>query len=250
VGVRSFLPDVVRRGLEHTPHAPSALDDPQSDPASALGTRAPATADAAPSGTSRLLAAWREPRTIAVGLVVLGAALTEGVANDWVSLAVVDGFGVSNAIGAIGLAVFLTAMTTGRLLGTRAIDRYGRVPVLRVSAVLAIVGVAVFALVPFLWLALVGVVLWGVGAALGFPVGMSAASDDPARAPMRVAVVSTIGYSAFFVGPPLIGFLAEHTGYRLAVLVLAVPVVLGLVVAGSARPLPTAAGGAPSTLER
>jgi len=255
--VRSFLPAAVRAGMVPAPHPPSGheVEDPQADPASTLGTTAPApapapAADAAPTGTRGLLAAWREPRTLAVGLVVLGAALTEGVANDWVSLAVVDGFDVADEVGALGLAVFLTAMTTGRLLGTRTIDRFGRVPVLRVSALLAIVGVAMFALVPSLWAALVGVALWGVGAALGFPVGMSAASDEPARAPMRVAVVSTIGYSAFFVGPPLIGFLAEHTGYRLAVLVLALPVVLGLVVAGSARPLPTAAGGAPTTLER
>ncbi len=173
---------------------------------------------------------------------MLSAALTEGVANDWVSLAVVDGFGTSDGMGAVGLAVFLTAMTTARLAGTRAIDRYGRVPVLVISAGLAFVGVLTFALVPVLWLALVGVGLWGLGAAMGFPMGMSAASDEPRRAAMRVAAVSTIAYTAFFVGPPLIGFVAHSTGYRLAVLVLLVPMVLGLVVARSVRPLPTAAG--------
>jgi len=57
-----------------------------------------------------------------------------------------------------------------------------------------------------------------------------------------VSVVATIGYSAFFVGPPLIGFLAHEVGYRAALLVIAVPVVLGLLVVGAARPLPTAAG--------
>ena len=83
-----------------------------------------------------------------------------------------------------------------------------------------------------------------MGAALGFPVGMSAASDDPQRAAVRVSVVATIGYSAFFMGPPLIGFLAHTVGYRHALLVIAVPVVAGLLVAGAARPLPTAAGAA------
>lgn len=202
----------------------------------------PAEMTPPPSGLAGLLAAWREPRTLAIGLVVLSAALTEGVANDWVGLAVVDGFGTSDGMGAVGLAVFLTAMTTARLAGTRAIDRYGRVPVLVLSATLAFVGVLTFSLVPVLWLALVGVGLWGLGAAMGFPMGMSAASDEPRRAAMRVAAVSTIGYTAFFVGPPLIGFVAHATGYRLAVLVLLVPMVLGLVVARSVRPLPTAAG--------
>jgi len=90
----------------------------------------------------------------------------------------------------------------------------------------------------------VGVLLWGMGAALGFPVGMSAASDDPSRAPARVAVVATIGYSAFLAGPPLLGLLAEHVGYRHALLAIAVPVLIGLLVIPAARPLPTAAGAA------
>ncbi|MCP2264741.1 MFS transporter [Promicromonospora thailandica] len=229
VAIRYFSPTVVA----------AAVPD-----GAAVGTDGadPAAVTPPPSGVAGLLAAWREPRTLAIGLVVLASALTEGVANDWVSLAVVDGFGTSDGTGAVGLAVFLTAMTTARLAGTRAIDRFGRVPVLVLSALLAFVGVLTFALVPFLWLALVGVALWGLGAAMGFPMGMSAASDDPRRAAMRVAAVSTIAYTAFFVGPPLIGFVAHSTGYRLAVLVLLVPMVLGLAVARSVRPLPSAAG--------
>jgi len=188
--------------------------------------------------------AWTERRTLLIGLVVLAAALTEGAANDWVSLAVVDGFGTSEATGALGFAVFVTAMTAMRLLGTGLLDRFGRVAVLRIVAALSLVGLLIFGLAPWLWLAAVGVVLWGAGAALGFPVGMSAASDDPRRAPARVAVVATIGYSAFLAGPPLLGFLAAHVGYRQALLAVAVPVVIGLFVTQAAKPLPTAAGGA------
>ncbi len=188
--------------------------------------------------------AWTESRTLLVGLVVLAAALTEGAANDWVSLAVVDGFDTSPAVGAIGFAVFVTAMTGMRLLGTGLLDRFGRVVVLRLVAALSLVGLLVFGLAPWLWLAMVGVVLWGAGAALGFPVGMSAASDDPRRAPARVAVVSTIGYSAFLAGPPLLGLLAGYVGYRHALLAVAIPVVVGLFVMQAAKPLPTAAGGA------
>jgi MFS family permease len=214
--------------------AAGAATDTQADPATAV--------DAGGGHSLRdTLATWREPRTLLVGLVVLAAALTEGAANDWVSLAVVDGFDAPQSTGAIGLAVFLCAMTLARLAGTSLIDRYGRVTMLRICGTAALVGVVAFALVPSLWVALVGVAIWGAGASLGFPLGMSAASDDPRRAALRVSVVSTIGYSAFFVGPALIGFLAEHVGYRDALLVLAVPVALGLLVAGAARPLPAAA---------
>ncbi|MBD8080560.1 MFS transporter [Cellulosimicrobium arenosum] len=248
--VRHFLPErdvhraAVTAGARTAEHASDGAD-----PATAVGTGGAGGAgrrrggEAGRRAAGSALSAWTEPRTLLIGLIVLGAALTEGAANDWVSLAVVDGFGTDNALGAVGLAVFLTAMTVMRLLGTGLLDRYGRVPVLRLSAGLALAGLLVFGLAPTLWLALVGVALWGTGAALGFPVGMSAASDDPQRAAMRVSVVATIGYSAFFVGPPLIGFLAHAVGYRYALLVILVPVVVGLLVVGAARPLPTAAGG-------
>lgn len=195
-------------------------------------------AEAAPAhGLRDSLAAWREPRTLLVGVVVLAAALTEGAANDWTALSLVDGFDADQSTGALALALFLTAMTLARLAGTWLVDRIGRVAVLRAGSVAALVGVGLFAYAPWLWLAVVGSVVWGASAALGFPLGMSAAADDPRRAAMRVAVVSTIGYAAFFVGPALIGFLADLVGYRQALSVIALPVVVGLALAGNARPL-------------
>ncbi|KRD44350.1 hypothetical protein ASE38_09460 [Cellulomonas sp. Root930] len=194
-------------------------------------------ADRPQTGARGALAAWLEPRTLLIGLVVLAAALTEGSANDWVSLAVVDGFDVADAVGAVAFAVFVTAMTAMRWFGTTLLDRYGRVAVLRLCAGLSLVGLLIFGLADPLWLAVVGIVAWGAGAALGFPVGMSAAADDPLRAAQRVSVVSTIGYSAFLAGPPLLGLLAQHVGYRHALLVIIVPIVLGLLVVNAAAPL-------------
>ena len=142
-------------------------------------------------------------------------------------------------------------MTGMRWFATALLDRFGRVAVLRLCAGLSIVGLAVFGLVGPLPLALVGVVVWGAGAAVGFPVGMSAASDDPLHAAQRVAVVSTIGYSAFLAGPPMLGLLAQHLGYRHALLVIGVPVVLGLLVMRAAAPLhrPVVAGAVPADAE-
>ena len=180
--------------------------------------------------------AWLEPRTLLLGIVVLAAALTEGAANDWMALAVVDGFEVSNAIGAVFFGVFVASMTAGRFVAGSLLDRYGRVVVLRMSAGLALVGLVLFALPPSLALTALGAVLWGLGAAVGFPVGISAAADDPLHAASRVPVVATIGYSAFLMGPPVLGFLADVIGYRYAMLAIALPAVLSLLVAGVARP--------------
>lgn len=180
--------------------------------------------------------AWLELRTLLLGLVVLAAAITEGAANDWLALAVVDGFDVSNATGAVFFGVFVAAMTAGRFAGGRMLDRFGRVVVLRASAALAFAGLLLFALPPSIAVAAIGAVLWGLGAAVGFPVGISAAADDPLHAATRVPVVATIGYAAFLVGPPVLGFLADAVGYRTAMLAIALPAVLSLAVAGVARP--------------
>ncbi len=89
--------------------------------------------------------------------------------------------------------------------------------------------------VPVLWISLIGVVLWGLGASLGFPVGMSAAADDPRTAAARVSAVATIGYFAFLVGPPVIGFLGDHVGLLHALTVVLVLVAVAGFASGAAR---------------
>ena len=74
-----------------------------------------------------------------------------------------------------------------------------------------------------------------MGASLGFPVGMSAAADDPAKAAARVSVVSTIGYTAFLAGPPLLGFLGGHFGVLDALLVVSVILVPSALAVPAAR---------------
>jgi hypothetical protein len=171
-----------------------------------------------------ILHTWLEPRTILIGLFVLILAFTEGTANDWLAVATIDGYAASAALGAATFAVFVAAMTTGRTLGPAALDRWGRVPVLLASTVLAAAGVLITVLAGRLGLAVLGVVLWGLGASLGFPMGMSAAADEEALAPARVSVVAVIGYTAFLAGPPLVGFLGDHVGTLRAL--LAVPILL------------------------
>ena len=181
------------------------------------------------------LSIWRDPRTLIIGLIVLGMAFTEGSANDWLALAMVDGHDTTKATGALVLGIFVASMTVGRLAGVSLLDRYGRVPVLRGSAVLAAIGLIMVIFVPTLWISIVGVVFWGLGASLGFPVGMSAAADDPKTAAARVSAVATIGYFAFLVGPPLIGFLGQHVGLLHALLVVLVLVALAGLASGAAR---------------
>jgi MFS family permease len=178
------------------------------------------------------LRVWRDSSILLIGVIVLGMTFAEGSASDWLALAVVDGHGQSDATGALVFGVFVSAMTVGRVLGGPVLDRFGRVPVLRVCSVLGVTGLLLVILAPAIWLLMVGTVLWGLGASLGFPVGMSAAADDTANAAARVSAVAMIGYFAFLVGPPVLGLIGEQLGILNALFVI----VLLMALAGLAAP--------------
>ncbi len=186
----------------------------------------------------RSLAAWTERRTVLIGIFVLASAFSEGTGNDWLGVAVIDGYHVAAYVGSLSFAVFVLAMTAGRWYGPALLDRYGRVRVLRPAAALAAVGLVLVVSGQALPVLLVGIVAWGAGTALGFPVGMSAAADDPVLAAARVSVVSSIGYTAFLAGPPLIGLLGNHIGVLHSLTVATGVLAVGFLVAGACRPLP------------
>jgi fucose permease len=179
--------------------------------------------------------AWRSGRTLLIGLVVLGMVFAEGSAGDWLALGVVHERGFSKPNGVLTYAVFVTAMTAGRFAGMYLLERFGRVSVLRASAVSAAIGLAVVIFVPVPAIIIVGVVLWGLGSALGFPVGMSAAADDSRNAAANVSAVATIGYFGFLVGPPLIGLIGEFVGYLGGLSAVLVLVFLAFFASGAAR---------------
>jgi predicted MFS family arabinose efflux permease len=197
-------------------------------------------ADARPA--RRSLSAWAEPRTLLIGLFVLAFAFAEGTANDWISIAVIDGYDAPATVGSLAFATFLAAMTTGRWYGPALLDRYGRVRVLRAAAVLAVAGLALFVFGGAVPVALVGAVLWGAGTSLGFPVGMSAGADDPRRAAARVSVIASIGYCAFLGGPPLIGFLGLRFSVLHALTAVALLLALAALIAGFTGAAPPSRG--------
>ena len=182
------------------------------------------------------LGAWREKRTIMLGFVIMAASLSEGSANDWLSIAVVDGFGKTEALGALVFGVFVGSMTVFRIAGTRLIDAHGRVRVVRMSGAAALTGIALFGLAPNLLIATIGVALWGFGAALVFPIGIAAASDDPLHAAARVSVVTAFASMASLAAPPLLGLVANQIGARYALTLIAVVVIISLSLAKFVEP--------------
>ena len=193
------------------------------------------------SGGEKGLPFYRDIQLMLIGVVVLAMAFAEGSANDWLPLLMVDGHGFSPTSGSLIYAGFTLGMTVGRFTGGWFIDRYSRVSVVRASALLGGLGIALIIFVDVDWVAGVSVILWGLGASLGFPLTISAASDTGPDAPTRVSVVATTGYLAFLVGPPLLGFLGEHYGLRSAMLVvLGLVIIAALVARAVAKPAPQA----------
>lgn len=193
--------------------------------------------EGAKGGFRAQVAAWREPRVLLIGVLVLGMAFAEGSANDWLALAMTDDRGFDDAQGALMFGVFAVAMTVGRIAGVPLLDRFGRVSVLRVAVAASAVGLAVVILVPFTPVMVAGIVVWGLGAALGFPVGMSAAGDNPVGAAARVSAVATIAYCAFLVGPPILGLVGEQIGILNSLwIVFALIVIAGFAVPAARKP--------------
>ena len=190
--------------------------------------------DAAPDG-GRAPAVWKDTRLLLIGGIILALAMAEGTANDWLPLVMVDGHGFDAALGSAVYAVFAASMTVGRFVGGRFVDRFGRAAVLCASALVSAAGLALVVVVDQQWGAAGGAVLWGLGAALGFPVALSAAGDSGENPAARVSLAATLGYVAFLVGPPVLGFLGDHYGLRSALVVVLVLVAASALLAPAAR---------------
>lgn len=178
---------------------------------------------------------WRDTRLLCIGFIVLAMALAEGTATDWLPLIMVDGHGLDAALGSAVFAVFAASMTIGRFCGGPIVHRFGRAPVLAVSASSAVAGLLLVSLVDHEVVAGVAVVLWGLGASLGFPVAISAAGASGERPTARVALVTVMGYLAFLVGPPALGFIGEHVGLRTALLAPMIVVLVAVFMSPATR---------------
>ncbi|MBU6264843.1 MAG: MFS transporter, partial [Actinomycetales bacterium] len=183
----------------------------------------------------------REPvvlskRILFLGLGIMGLSLAEGGSNDWLALSVVDDYKLDTTTAGITFAIMTLAMVITRFSGGKIVDRYGRVFALRTLGIAGVVGILIVILSPTIYLAWIGAALWGAGVALGFPLFISAAADGE-NSSQRVATVTTFGYAAFLVGPPLLGFLGQSWGLLNMFYLLAFFVACAVYFAGEAKPL-------------
>lgn len=181
-----------------------------------------------------------------LGVLAFCCLVGEGAAADWSTVYVRDSLGGTAGFAAAAYAAFSLAMMGGRLIGDRLALRFGAVPLVRSSALLALLGLLLAVLVPVPWSGVIGFGCLGAGLACIAPQVFSAAGNrNPARAGQALARVAGMGYAGFLVGPVAIGAAAQISSLRWA---LIVPVVLTGFVAFSAVALSTPPVPAPSAL--
>jgi MFS family permease len=147
--------------------------------------------------------------------VTLSAMIMEGAGIDWSAIYMRDVFAVSPFLSGFAVALGAGAQAVTRFFADPFVERYSPIVVSRV--LLAVLGFGVL-LVFFAstdWLALLGFALMGVGTSVIFPLAMSAAAQLTDRpAPTNVASLAQISFVAFLLGPPFLGYVAEHFGIR------------------------------------
>lgn len=172
--------------------------------------------------------------------VTLSAMILEGAGGDWSAIYMRDVFAVEPFLAGLAVALGAGAQAVTRFFADSFVERFS--PVLVARTLLSVLGlgalVVFFSQVP--WLSLLGFALMGVGTSAIFPLAMSAAAQRTDRpAAVNVAALAQISFVAFLVGPPLLGFIAEHLGIRWAFGVGIPLVALSLVTAGAlgSRPI-------------
>ncbi len=193
-----------------------------------LPSRAPTSEASAKSTTKgQTKKVWTEKRSLLIAIVGFSFIMAEMSAGTWVPIAL-TGSGYSGSEAAIMFGIFWIAITAGRLVGGFIVDAIGRSRTILFSALLAASGISVFIAQDLINLPLLGLILWGLGISMGFPMSVASMGDQEALAPARINMIITVVYiSSITVGPAL-GTLGEFAGLYVA---FGIPLVFMLIAA-------------------
>lgn len=158
------------------------------------------------------------PRQLwAFGIIVFCAVIGEGGMADWSAVYLRKIGAASGEVAAYGFAAFSLMMTIGRMLGDRLTARSSPATVVRWGGILGASGLLLAALIPEIPFIIAGFAAVGAGVSVIIPLAFSGAGRTPGiSSSSAIAGVATIGYSAMFVGPLLIGGLAQLFSLRIA----------------------------------
>jgi len=152
---------------------------------------------------------------MALVLFSLSGLLLEGAAVDWSAIYMRDVFDTAAFVGGLAVATGAFAQGAARYVADRFVERHSPLAIARTLLVVLCLGTLMVAFAPAWPVALIGFALMGVGTSVMFPLAMSAAAQRTDRpAATNVAALAQISFVSFLLGPPLLGFVAEHLGIR------------------------------------
>jgi MFS family permease len=158
-----------------------------------------------------------------VGLISFLGMMAEGCMFDWSGVYFKKIVEAEPELVSLGYVCFMGAMASGRFVTDKAINRYGKIPVLQVSGILIFLGLLLAVLFPSLYTAALGFLMVGFGVASIVPVSYGIAGRSKLYSPsVALAMVSTLSFFGFLVGPPLIGFIAEAFNLKISFALIAV----------------------------
>ncbi len=175
------------------------------------------------------------PVLLVPALVLAAAYFVEGSMDVWSVLFLREALDASALVGAWGLAAFSFAMALGRLFAAQVLFRFGPARTLIASGLgsMAAGSVALVVADP-LWASTAFLVVGFCVAAAG-PAAIGMAGRAGVDIGVAIAAISTIGYTGFVLGPPLLGWLADRAGVRATMAVIVVATI-GIAIAGLLAP--------------
>jgi fucose permease len=181
---------------------------------------------------------WPRGVLLLIGTLVFAGMTAEGIMYDWSVLYLANEIGMPQAHAALGYATFTASMAIARFGGDELRARFAERAVLRTGAAIAAAAMALVLVSGNAWIAFAGFAVVGAGLAPVAPILFNAATRvaGVSRA-AAIASVTTIGYSGFIVGPPIIGSIATASSLTAALFVVALCAAL---VAYGARYVPEA----------
>jgi predicted MFS family arabinose efflux permease len=176
-------------------------------------------------------AAWTERRSQLLAFIGFSFIVAEIGAGTWVPIALTNsGFTGAEAASAFGLMWILITLVRG--FGGFLVDRVGRSISVRFASIVTAFGILIFIFDSSLHLPYLGLILWGAGLALGFPLSVSAMSDDPKKSAARINMIISTVYIGGIAAGPLLGVVGSIFNIFVA---FSVPLVLILIAGAISR---------------
>lgn len=152
---------------------------------------------------------------VQLGIVGFCSMASEGAMFEWSGVYLKQVVGAPEKLTMIGFGAFMVMMASGRFLGDKLIQRFGRKSMLRISGIMISSGLFISVLFPYLLTAILGFLIVGLGVSSIVPMVYSSAGKVPKIPPgIALASVSSISFLGFLIGPPLIGYIAEISSLR------------------------------------